>query len=270
MDSTSQKWSPADRKAGGGIATAVASSDSRAHSLVSPTPWATRLVDGAIWLFALVAVAVLRVVDSTLDLQILGHDHVAAVLREGRPVLLVVWHGHGLLPIFFFQGYPLVIYSSQPRVGHTPLLSRTTRKLTLASLGHLGYRVLDAAQFSSEARGVIRFLQFLARGSGGVIAADGPGGPMFHAKPGAAYMAKKTGVALIPVAAAMRAAIALDSWDRFEIPLPFTKAALLIGEAFNVPEEIDEDQLSTLSGQLEHVLNELTAAAELEAFAPSR
>ncbi len=235
-----------------------------------PTPWATRLIDAAIWLFALVAVAVLRVVESTLNLEVFGHEHVATVLREGRPVLLVVWHGHGLLPIFFFQGYPLVIYSSQPRLGHTPLLSRTTRKLTLASLEHLGYRVLDAAQFSSEARGVIRFLQFLAHGSGGVIAADGPGGPMFHAKPGATYIAKKTGVALIPVAAAMRAAIALDSWDRFEIPLPFTKAALMIGEAFDVPEEIAEDQLNALSGQLERVLNNLTSAAEVEAFAPSR
>ncbi len=249
---------------------AVAGPDSRARSPVSPTLWATRLIDAAIWLFALMVVAVFRVVDSTLDLEIFGHEHVATVLRQGRPVLLVVWHGHGLLPIFFFQGYPLVIYSSQPRLGHTPLLSRTTRKLTLASLEHLGYRVLDAAQFSSEARGVIRFLQFLAHGSGGVIAADGPGGPMFHAKPGAAYLAKKTGVALIPVAAAMRAAIALDSWDRFEIPLPFTKAALVIGEAFVVPEEIAEDQLNALSAQLERVLNDLTATAEVEAFAPSR
>lgn len=221
-------------------------------------------------MLALVAVAVLRVVESTLDLEIIGHEHVATVLREGRPVLLVVWHGHGLLPIFFFQGYPLVIYSSQPRLGHTPLLSRATRKLTLASLEHLGYRVMDAAQFSSEARGVIRFLQFLAHGSGGVIAADGPGGPMFHAKPGAAYVAKKTGVALIPVAAAMRDAIVLDSWDRFEIPRPFTKAALVIGEAFDVPKEIADDQLDTLSGQLERVLNNLTAAAEVDAFAPLR
>ncbi len=228
---------------------------------------AAKVVDAAIWLFALVAVALFRVVDSTLDLRVFGHEHASAVLRDRRPFLVVVWHGHGLLPIFFFQGDPLVIYSSQSRAGQTPVLSRYVRKLTLASLRHLGYQVLDASQFPSESRGVIRFLQFLERGRGGLIAADGPGGPMFHAKPGATYMAKKTGVALLPVAAAIRDAIALDSWDRFEIPRPFTKAALVVGAAIDVPEDLDEAQLEALSRRLETELNDLTSAAEVEAFA---
>ncbi len=230
---------------------------------------AARLADAAIWLFALVAVALFRVVDSTLDLRVFGHEHVAAVLRQQRPFLVVVWHGRGLLPIFFFQGYPLVIYSSQSRNGRAPLLSRTARRITLASLQHLGYRVLDASQFASESRGVIRFLQFLERGRGGLIAADGPGGPMFRAKPGATYMAKKTGVLLLPVAAAIRDALALDSWDRFEVPRPFTKAALVIGEAIDVPDDIEDAQLEALSKQLESGLNDLTSAAEVEAFARS-
>lgn len=230
----------------------------------------------AIWLFALIAVAVFRIVDSTLNLHVFGHEHMAEVLRPapdgaglrtGRPFLVVVWHGRGLLPIFFFQGYPLVIYSSQQREGVPPALSRYIRRLTLASLRHLGYQVLDASTFSSESRGVIRFLQYLEHGRGGLIAADGPSGPMFHAKPGAAYVAKKTGVALLPVAAAIRHAIALDSWDQFEIPRPFTKAVLAIGAALDVPENVDEAGLERLSILLESVLNDLTAQAEVEAFA---
>lgn len=228
---------------------------------------ANRVLDAAIWVFALVAVALFRIIDSTLDVRIFGHEHVSAVVHSGRSFLVVVWHGRGLLPIFFFQGSPLVVYSSQSRVGLTPALSRYIRKLTLASLRHLGYQVLDASAFSSESRGVIRFLQYLERGSGGLIAADGPGGPMFRAKPGAAYVAKRTGIALLPVAASIRDAIALDSWDRFEIPRPFTKAVLAIGEALDVPEEIDEEGLANLSAHLESVLNDLTAQAEVEAFA---
>lgn len=244
----------------------VAKSQEQPRPAVAPDP-AARLVDAAIWVFALVAVALFRIIDSTLDLRTFGHEHVAAALRAGRPILVVVWHGRGLLPIFFFQGYPLVVYSSQTRVGRTPTLSRYIRKLTLASLRHLGYQVLDASTFSSESRGVIRFLQYLERGSGGLIAADGPGGPMFRAKPGAAYVAKKTGISLLPVAAAIRDAIALDSWDQFEIPRPFTKAVLAIGEAIDVPEEIDDEGLANLSADLESLLNDLTAEAEVEAFA---
>lgn len=226
-----------------------------------------RLVNACIWVFALVAVALFRIIDSTLDLRIFGHEHVAAVLRSRRQFLVVVWHGRGLLPIFFFQGYPLVVYSSHSRDATIPALSRYVRKLTLASLRHLGYQVLDASTFHSESRGVIRFLQHLERGTGGLIAADGPAGPMFRAKPGAAYAAKKTGVALLPVAAAIRDVVALDSWDRFEIPRPFSKAVLAIGQAIDVPEEIGDSELTRLSTQLESLLNDLTAQADVEAFA---
>ncbi len=231
------------------------------------TPLRERLVRSAIWLFALAIVALFRVIDSTIDLHVFGYEHVARLVRDKRPFLVVVWHGKGLLPIFFFQGLPLVVYSSGPRDGVVPMLSRYVRQLTLAALHHLGYQVVDAARFSTESRGVIRFLQFLERGSGGVIAADGPGGPVFHAKPGAAFVAKKTGVALIPVGAAMRHTIALDSWDRFEIPEPFTKGALTIGEAIAIPEDLDDAGLESLSKRLETVLNDLTTHAEVEAYA---
>jgi len=245
---------------------AVAKAEKLPRPDIHPAPLIDRFTDAAIWLFALLAVALFRIIDSTLDLRIFGHEHVAAVLHSKRPFLVVVWHGRGLLPIFFFQGYPLVVYSSQSRTGQVPALSRYVRKLTLASLRHLGYQVLDASTFHSESRGVIRFLQYLERGSGGLIAADGPAGPIFRAKPGAVYVGKKTGVDLLPVAAAIRDAIAIDSWDRFEIPRPFTKAVLAIGERLDIPEDIDEDGLARVSEQLETILNNLTARAEVEAF----
>lgn len=226
-----------------------------------------RILGGAIWLFALAAVGLFRLADATLDLRVFGYEHLGVLLREGRPVLIVVWHGKGLLPVFFLQELPLVVYSSHSRTGSIPTLSRVVRQLTLASLAHLGYQVLDAARFASESRGVIRFLQYLSNGASGVIAADGPTGPIFQAKPGAAYVARKTGVALVPVGAAMRDVLALDSWDRFEIPQPFTKAAIAIGEPIVIPEDAADEALSQLSAHLETVLNDLTARAEVEVYA---
>lgn len=224
-----------------------------------------RIIGSATWLFALLVVALFRIIDSTVNLHIVGYEHVSAILRSGRQVLVVVWHGRGLLPIFFFQGMPLLVYSSHPRDGSFRGISRPVRRLTLASLQHLGYRVFDASTFPSEPRGVIRFLQLLEHGRGGVIAADGPSGPMLRAKPGAVFMAKKTGVDLLPVGAAIRDAIAMDSWDRFEIPRPFTRAALIIGEPIDVPPDLNDAGLERLSRHLEVVLNDLTAEAEREA-----
>jgi len=225
-------------------------------------PLAERLAAGAMWLFALLVVGQFRLIDSTINLSISGYEHVAAILRTGRPVLVVIWHGRGLLPVFFFQGLPLLVYSSRPRDGSFRGLTRQVRALTLAALQHLGYRVFDAIHYPSEPRGVVNFIRLLERGRGGVIAADGPGGPTFRAKPGAVFMAKKTGVALLPVGAAMADKITLDSWDHFEIPRPFTRAALMIGEPLEVPPDLDDEGVDRLSRVLEHAMNDLMARAE--------
>ncbi len=232
--------------------------------------WARRASDAAVSAAALIALGIFRLVDSTLDIRIYGHEYLAAARRSGRRALFVVWHGKGLIPVIFFQGSPLVIYTSQPRDASFRGLSRQVRRFTLASLRHMGYQVLDAATFASESRGVIRFLQMLETGVGGVIAADGPAGPSYRAKPGAAFIAKRAGVALIPVGAAMRHSIVLDSWDHFEIPRPFSAAVLAIGEAISVPEQATEADLTALSQRLETTLNDLTTRAEIEAFASGR
>jgi len=218
---------------------------------------------------ALVALGVFRLVDSTLDVRIYGNEFLVEARRSGRRLLFVVWHGKGLIPVLFFQGAPLVIYTSQPRDASWGGLSKQVRRFTLAALRHMGYRVLDAATFASESRGVIRFLQMLESGAGGVIAADGPLGPSYRAKPGAVFVAKRAGVALVPVGAALRSALIMDSWDHFEIPRPFSGAVLAIGEMISVPEKASDEELAALSKRLEDILNDLTTQAELEAFAES-
>lgn len=227
-----------------------------------------RLADGLVSASALIALGIFRLVDSTLDVRIYGHEHLIAARRNGRRLLFVVWHGKGLIPVLFFQGQPLVIYTSTLRdPSHSEGLSKQVRRFTLAALRHMGYQVLDAATFTTESRGVIRFLQMLETGAGGIIAADGPLGPMYRAKPGAAFVAKRAHVGLVPVGAAMEHNIVLDSWDRFEIPQPFSAAVLTIGELLTVPDQATDEELAALSTRLETVLNDLTTRAELEAFA---
>ncbi|MDR7483441.1 MAG: hypothetical protein QN203_13150 [Armatimonadota bacterium] len=223
--------------------------------------------DAVVRTTALAALGLLRLVDATLDVRVYGHEHLALARRWGRRVQFVVWHGKGLIPLLFFQGWPLVIYTSHPRAPSYGRLARAARRFTLAALRQAGYRVLDAAQFASESRGVIRFLQILQETAGGIIAADGPAGPPFRAKPGAAFVAKRAGVALVPVGAALLRGLALDSWDRFELPVPFSSAVLVIGELLTVPEDADDAALQALSRRLEAALNDLTARAEIEAFA---
>ena len=69
---------------------------------------------------------------------------------------------------------------------------------------------------------------------------DGPRGPAERVKPGLAWLASRSGWAVVPVAAAAKRAWVLGSWDRFRIPWPFARVCLAFGEPLRVPPELDE------------------------------
>ena len=53
---------------------------------------------------------------------------------------------------------------------------------------------------------------------------DGPRGPRFIAKQGPVILARKTGAGIFCFHIALKRKIQLNSWDQFQIPLPFTRA----------------------------------------------
>ena len=200
--------------------------------------------------------------ESTIDIRVWGLDKVRLAKRAGERPLLVIWHGKGFIPIAYFHGEDLCLYASHSRDPHYGGLQKAFRGLTLRMIQRLGYRVLDASELSSESRGVIKYIHLLRQGGGGAIAADGPGGPVYQAKPGACFLAKKTGTVLIPVGAAISAGGRLDQWDHFEVPRLFSRAAIVVEEPIHVAEDADEEQLERQRLQLEEALNRANRLAE--------
>ncbi len=79
--------------------------------------------------------------------------------------------------------------------------------------------------------GLRRIVRALKRGQDAAFAVDGPRGPRGRAKAGAARAALLAGARLIPVAgAASRRWVLGHAWDRFEVPLPFARVAVVVGE----------------------------------------
>ena len=70
-----------------------------------------------------------------------------------------------------------------------------------------------------------------------VTTSDGPTGPIFKFKPGAAMLSQMTKAPMLPIACAASNAWYLGSWDRFMIPKPFTKVVVAVGEAVSVSKQ---------------------------------
>jgi lysophospholipid acyltransferase (LPLAT)-like uncharacterized protein len=214
----------------------------------------TYLITGALvrffWLF-----------ESTIDIRAWGTENLRLLKRAGENPLMVIWHGKGFVPIAYFHHEHLCLYASTDRDPNYGGLPKAFRWLTLRLIERMGYRVMDATRFASESRGVMQYVQALRAGSGGAIAADGPAGPMYLAKPGACFLAKKTGVTLLPVGSAISAGSRLDQWDQFEIPRLFCKAAIVVEQAIHVDPGSSDEVLEQKRQELEAALNRATRTA---------
>ena len=78
---------------------------------------------------------------------------------------------------------------------------------------------------------------------------DGPRGPAYVAKAGAVTLARHTGQAILPFHITSRRRIRLGSWDRLQIPLPFTRALALVGE----PIFVGRDAAAGPGGEVDRV-----------------
>ncbi len=89
------------------------------------------------------------------------------------------------------------------------------------------------------------------------ITVDGPMGPRHKAKDGAFLLAQKANAKIMPVRLNMENSYAFPSWDKFQIPLPFSKVEVFFGEGFFVTEELTEEYLAVCRKRLEEELTGL-------------
>lgn len=92
---------------------------------------------------------------------------------------------------------------------------------------------------------------------------DGPRGPLKEVKAGAISLASKTGVQIQPVCAVGEKQWVLHkSWDKFRIPKPFTRVAVVYGEGISVPKNLSEEDFERSRQKVYESLEDLEKVAE--------
>lgn len=188
----------------------------------------------------------------TLRLYVEGWEPIERHLQEGTGAVMVTWHGRTLIPANYMKGRGFWALISLSRDG----------EVQANIFQRFGFQILRG----STSRGGVRAALEAARvvKAGGILAftPDGPRGPSQKFQPGALLIAQKAGVPLYPAGISAYPRILLPTWDRYLIPLPFARAAFLIGEPVFVPPDADKDDFARLAEQLEHAINMLEARAD--------
>jgi lysophospholipid acyltransferase (LPLAT)-like uncharacterized protein len=178
-------------------------------------------------------------------------------LPERSPVIYVTWHSEEItmLPKCGFTRGTVMVSNSKDG------------DILAAVIERWGYRACRGSSSRGAAAALLSLRKALERGENIILAVDGPRGPRHEAKPGAFYLAARTGAWICPVGVAVsRAYVFKKSWSRSRVPLPFSRVAAVFGELYR-PEggELElsrEDQCAAVKSLLDKATAEAQQALE--------
>ncbi|NVN98245.1 MAG: lysophospholipid acyltransferase family protein [Geobacteraceae bacterium] len=165
----------------------------------------------------------------TLRVSIVGQDHYRNLVRTEKGVIGIFWHGRMLMMPFLYPGSNISILISAHRDGE---IIANVMKL-------FGFGLVRGSSKKGGSAALREMLRVLKSGGDLGVTPDGPKGPAESVKPGVAETARMSGKYIIPTTFSAKPCIRATSWDRFMIPLPFSKVVLYAGTPLKYEEGED-------------------------------
>ena len=125
---------------------------------------------------------------------------------------------------------------------------------------------VGALRGSSCQRGVsaqLGGIRAIEAGKDVIFTPDGPRGPKYKIKAGPVHLAAMTGAEVVPMCINYSRYWSLKSWDGFQIPKPFCKVTVALGEPLMVPKDANAEEKERYRCELERRMLALTVDGEV-------
>jgi len=181
---------------------------------------------------------VLSLIYKTCRFEIHGQEYFEKIKKNKKPIMLCVWHGRMLYPIFYVikQKIKLWTIASPYKDGEiiSQILKKWDFKIIKGSSNRNSKKVLQKMNqiFQSDPNAII------------AITNDGPKGPRHVAKTGSLEIAQQYDAQIITITGDSNKKWIFNSWDKFYLPKPFSKIIITIA-----PEYVKNNDL-TLSADI--------------------
>ena len=177
---------------------------------------------------------------------------------DGRagPAIYCTWHNRLPLCLELYHNY---VMPRTQTAGLAAMVSASKDGAFLASI--LECFKVQPVRGSSSRRGpqaLLELTTWAERGYDLAITPDGPRGPRYVVQEGVMSLAQLTGLPIVPASYHLNWKVRLNSWDRFQIPLPFARCEVFIERPIHVPREASDAQREGLRRQLEETLRGIT------------
>jgi lysophospholipid acyltransferase (LPLAT)-like uncharacterized protein len=195
------------------------------------------------------ATPVIRLLGSTYRWRVDGYRHYESIVASGRQPIFAFWHGRILPATLFWRDRGIVVITSQNFDG----------EWIAGIIRRFGYGTARGSSSRGGARALVQLRRDLAAGKPAAFTIDGPRGPARVAQPGAVFLSGATAQPLLPFHIEASRYWTAGRWDQTQVPKPFARVAVAIGEPMIVP-DTNEDTVERVRVELEARL----AALELK------
>jgi hypothetical protein len=198
---------------------------------------------------------------STLDYKAAYYDPTVDPVNpacEGQK-MYIFWHEYLLAPLYLRGHCNLTMLLSMHR--DADILVHVAR--------HMGFKSIRGSSTRGGAKAT-RELMRVSQRMNLCTGPDGPRGPRRNLAPGPVYLASRLGLPLVVMGIGYDRPWRMNTWDRFAIPRPGSRARLIPSPPLNIPRKLDRDGLEQYRLRVETLLNRLTLEAEAWAESGTR
>jgi lysophospholipid acyltransferase (LPLAT)-like uncharacterized protein len=171
-------------------------------------------------------------------------------------MIFSVWHNRGLLAPALFDRFARPLGADR----RLTAMASASKDGAIAArvMEHFGAQIVRGSSSRRGPQAMAELIDAARSGSDLAITPDGPRGPRYHVQAGVIALAQYAGLPLVPVSCFLSAKKTLRSWDGFQVPLPFSRCEVTLGEPLAVPRRLDEAGREELRGELERRMLAIT------------
>jgi lysophospholipid acyltransferase (LPLAT)-like uncharacterized protein len=174
---------------------------------------------------------------------------------RGDAAIYCFWHRCVIPAAYLWRNKRIRVLTSRSRDGE--IIARIIERF--------GFLAVRGSSSRGAVAGVRALERELAEDKMVAFTIDGPRGPIYVAKPGPVLLAKLTGKRIVCFYIAVDKAWVLNSWDRFVVPKPFSRALVRVSGPMYVPSDANEQQMAEKHAQMQDALDRVRKCAEQDA-----
>ena len=169
------------------------------------------------------------------------------------PYILTLWHGRIFYLFYYLRHHPDYFLLISPSADGD-LLARLAKLMC--------YSVIRGSTYKKAVPAARSLIKVLRRNQRIIIIAAGSRGPRCVAQPGSVQLAGITGAPVFPMTFGSKNKIVLNSWDRFVIPIPFTRCSINFSSPITLSGKSSEQRIEKKRLELENTLNQITQVSD--------